>query len=478
MSNLANARTALHAQRSPLHQIWDLGEQGITLLDNLDSEFREPFLYVMFQWMEKIPTVEIPTAAVAYLQRRNVYVFLYNPYFMAKLGWTSKEDPTLCREGMRRQKAVILHEMFHVHGRHLTIRNLEGIFSPHFQNREIENEAKNHAMDLAINSVLSLQETLPIGLFPGGITDPTEEDLKANRYAGFPEKLSAEAYAHLMVTDPAVLKAFQNRDMTMTSVKKTLEELVGSPGAQGTPQPGPQGDSRGPYEGFDRVSDVFDDSHVESQGDEIAESNLYDRMLREAVRQRQWGSVPSQMQEDILERLRVKPVHWKQILRELTGRTVKCYHHTTFQKLNRKYPWLHPGRKSSHSAKILVAVDQSGSVDNDLLSKIFAAFEQLSHTVSFYLCPFTSDIDPKDVKKITRNMRLEFKRELTGGTDFQAPTDLANLGGYDALIIATDMECYRPGPCRVPRWWLTDPRGKETADASGVAVGERVIVVD
>ena len=50
------------------------------------------------------------------------------------------------------------------------------------------------------------------------------------------------------------------------------------------------------------------------------------------------------------------------------------------------------------------------------------------------------------------------KRERTmhGGTCFNAPTKFVNeKGGFDGLIVLTDMEAPKPVPCRVQRMWLT-----------------------
>lgn len=491
-------------------------------------EFQEPFLYSMFKWMEKIPTDEIPTAAVGFYAPRNAYIFLYNPWFMAKLGWNSKDDPTVGHQGRMRQKAVILHELFHVHGRHLNERNLKEIFDSALDHEEYIRQAANHAMDLSINSTLELDKYLTCGLFPGGIESPTEEDLRKNPYAGLPRAKSAEYYATAIMQDPELLDRFKKMDRAKTRAIGTIEEIMNSrksqsqpspenpdnpenPGNQQNPQnPGksdnqqdpenpenpqnpdspdnpqdPQG-SQGQYSGFDKVPDVFDDSHLKENpdrnpGDEFTEENIYNAMIRKALgdmKQRGWGSMPSHMQEAILDRVRVKPVNWKQKLRELTGRMERMYKNTSLRKLNRKYPWIHPGHKVSHTAKILVAVDESGSVGDEILAKFFSALEQLSGNVSFHLVPFTASIDPKDIVKIGRFTKIKMKREKTGGTDFNVVTEFANQSReYEALIIATDMECYKPQPCRIPRWWVTDESGEEWDGRNHISGGEPLIVI-
>jgi predicted metal-dependent peptidase len=527
---IASAKSVLYQRKSTMKQVFDLSEAGISLLDhNSQMEFQEPFLYSMFKWIEKVPTDRIPTAAVGFYAPRNAYVFLYNPWFMAKLGWTSKDDPTLCHQGRMRQKSVILHELFHIHGRHLNERNLKEIFESGLKHEEYIRQAANHAMDLSINSTLNLDKYLSCGLFPGGITSPTEEDLRKNPYAGLPRSKSAEYYATAITQSPELLERFQKIDRAKTRAVETIEEIMksrkASPEGQGENQgdkdqnqgqgnkSGDQGDNqsgenepqgqqepqdsqdqqspKGQYEGFDKVPDVFDDSHLQENsdgsgsgdgnGDRFTEENIYNSMIRKALgdmKQRGWGSMPSHMQEAILDRVKIKPVNWKQKLRELTGRTERMYRTTSFRKLNRKYPWIHPGHKVSHTSKILVAVDESGSVRDETLAKFFEALDQLSGSVGFYLVPFTASIDPKDIVKIGRFTKIKMNREKTGGTDFDVVTEFANQSReFEALIIATDMECYKPRPCRIPRWWVTDESGEEWDRKHHVSSGEPMIVI-
>ena len=49
------------------------------------------------------------------------------------------------------------------------------------------------------------------------------------------------------------------------------------------------------------------------------------------------------------------------------------------------------------------------------------------------------------------------ERVMCGGTDFNAPTKWVNeKGGFDGLIICTDMEAPKPVSCKVQRMWITD----------------------
>ena len=47
------------------------------------------------------------------------------------------------------------------------------------------------------------------------------------------------------------------------------------------------------------------------------------------------------------------------------------------------------------------------------------------------------------------------ERVLTGGTDFNAPTEYVNKNNFDGLIILTDMYAPKPKRCNVQRMWMT-----------------------
>jgi predicted metal-dependent peptidase len=132
---------------------------------------------------------------------------------------------------------------------------------------------------------------------------------------------------------------------------------------------------------------------------------------------------------------------------------------TSVRKINRKFPYVHPGVKRGHVAKLLVAVDQSGSVGDEALEQVFSVLSQLSKKVTFVVCAFDTEMDkPWEWKK---GMKPEPMRVRSGGTDFEAPTRWVNdpkrRGEFDGMIIITDGIAPRPSNSRVKRGWILTP---------------------
>jgi predicted metal-dependent peptidase len=128
------------------------------------------------------------------------------------------------------------------------------------------------------------------------------------------------------------------------------------------------------------------------------------------------------------------------------------------KRINRRYPYIHPGKKRGYTAKLLVAIDQSGSVSNEMLSLFFGELAALTKRVSITILPFDYTVADKDMVEWKKGSNPDIKRVRTGGTDFEAPTRFANdpknRGRWDGMLILTDGECAKPGPSRVKRGWV------------------------
>ena len=91
---------------------------------------------------------------------------------------------------------------------------------------------------------------------------------------------------------------------------------------------------------------------------------------------------------------------------------------------------------------------------------ISALIASLPHDQSseWYFEKLKDKADEKDLYTWRRGTKVEGKRVRGGGTDFNAPTRIANdprnRGRWDGMLILTDGECERPGPSRVKRGWV------------------------
>jgi predicted metal-dependent peptidase len=154
-------------------------------------------------------------------------------------------------------------------------------------------------------------------------------------------------------------------------------------------------------------------------------------------------------------------VDWKVVLRNFVGSVCRAQRTSTIKRINRRYPYIHPGTKKSYLPKLLVAIDMSGSVGNEALELFFGELNNLTRMVDITVAPFDTDIAEKDVFEWKKGQKVEPKRVRFGGTDFDAPTnyvnDPKNRGKWDGLLVLTDGMAPQPAPSRVKRGWVIAP---------------------
>ena len=381
----------------------------------------EPFFAALSRKIEKRADYGIPTAGVRVDPDSAQFEMIYNPDFFASLP----------EEHVR---GVLKHEFYHLIFEHVTSRKPEGV--PH--------KAWNIAADLAINS--HLQGELPeMACMPG--VGPFED---------LPLHKSAEWYlANLPQKDE------------------------GDEGGSGSGEGG-EGDGEGEPGSFDDHSGWDDnaDSPQQQAANQMAKERLKNAMKEAAKEAAQsakgWGSISGEVKEDILKRLESK-VDWRKVLRYFIKTSQRASRRSSVKRINKRYAYIHPGKKVQRQAKIAIAIDQSGSVSDDMLSAFFAELDSLAKLAEFTVVPFDTNVDESKVYVWKKGKSQKAERVLCGGTCFNAPTEYVNSQNFDGVIILTDMEAPKPKACKAQRMWMTDARG---ASRPYFQTNERVIAVD
>jgi len=377
----------------------------------------EPFFAALSRRMDKRATKAVSTAGVTVTEEGKLQL-VYNEQFMGNLSDEAKKD-------------VLKHEFYHIVFQHVTGNRFMSFREMEASERKIH----NIAMDLSINGHLP---SLPEGAcFPG-------------------KGIFAE------------LEPFQTAEWYL---KKLREMQKDDPEGQGEGQPGePQDGEGGEGQGQGQQSlddmDSFDDhggwDEVDEQTKQIAEERIKE-FVKDAVDEanssaRGWGSVPSDFRKEIMDGITTK-VDWRKVLRYFVKQSQKANKRSTVRKINKRYPYQHPGKKASRTAKIAIAIDQSGSVSDQMLASFFAELNSLAKLAEFTVIPFDTRVDPEKNWVWKKGQNRKRERTMHGGTCFNAPTKFVNeIGGFDGLIVCTDMEAPKPVRCNVQRLWITDER--------------------
>jgi predicted metal-dependent peptidase len=190
---------------------------------------------------------------------------------------------------------------------------------------------------------------------------------------------------------------------------------------------------------------------------------------------RGWGTIGAETRKAIQDFITPK-VDWRKVLRYFIKTSQRANKRSTPRRINKRFPYIHSGKRVTRRANIAVSIDQSGSVSDAMLALFFSELSSLAKYAEFTIIPFDTDVDPDKVWVWKKGKKHTFERVLCGGTDFNAPTDYVNQrGDFDGHIILTDLEAPKPKPSKCQRMWATIPR---YAENPYFTTSERVLVME
>lgn len=389
------------------YENFELDEHIVRLLLN------EPFFAAISRRVDKRECKDIPTAGVRVNKNTQSFELLYNPDFMGERLVSDEQ-----------RNAVLRHEYYHLIFEHVTGRR-PGDITEDLKGAALA-KMWNCATDMAINSHLS---DLPdFCLFPG--RKPFED---------YPTGMNAEWYYNKIKNDP------ENQEMLkrLEGVQKLLGDHEGwSPSNGSNPNDDPE----------------------QAAANDMARGKLKE-ILRKAVgecaQSNSWGTISQEMRQDILDRLKSR-VNWRNILRYFIKVSQRGEKVSSIRRINKRYPYIHAGKKITRHAKIAIAIDQSGSVGDELLCAFYSELDALSKLAEFTVIPFDHAVASDDKIYVwKKGQRRKAERVLCGGTDFSAPTKWVNDRSFDAVIFLTDLQAEKPIPSKCQRMWLTDEKNAE-----------------
>ena len=381
----------------------------------------EPFFAAFSRKVEKVADDSIPTAAIAYNRETQRFVLLYNPDFMESLSDEHKVG-------------VLKHEFYHLILKHLTAR------LPFDSAKEPEKmKTWNVAADLSINTHL-VDELPKMACIPG--------------YGPFKDYIAgctAEAY-----------------------FKKLMEDKQSQ---QGPFQPDKNGEPGDPESMDDHSSwgDVGDPDGMDAQ---VAQEKLKE-MTKDAVEasekhSKHWGSVPHSVRQEI--RKMVAPtISPEAVLRYFIKTSTKSNRTSTIRRINPRYPYIHPGRRAKRVANIAISIDQSGSVDDQMLQTFFTFLNKFASIATFTVVPFDSTVCEEAIYVWKKGETRKWHRVRYGGTCFNAPTEWVNKRNFDGHIVITDMQAPKPIASKCQRLWITNSYNKRY---QWFQTNEKVLAID
>ena len=408
---------------------FDLNKHTFKLLQS------EPFFAGLSRRIHKVESRAIPTAGVMIDKETAQFIMLYNPDFFEAM----TEEQRL---------GVLMHEFYHLIFEHVT-----GRLPP-----EGMSKMWNVATDLAINSFL-------IGKLPEGGCFPQQEP-----FQDYPLEMSAEWYFSKLQNDEQFKpKEGEGEGEGQEGEGQDGEGEPQSGGGQGSGKGKPLPDSMDDHSGW---------GDVDQETKAMAEERLKDA-IRKATEEvnsggRGWGTVSQGMRKKIQDMVTPK-VNWRSVLRYFIKTSQRANKRSTPRRINKRFPYIHAGKRINRTAKIAISIDQSGSVSDNMLSVFFAELNGLAKYAEFTVVPFDTVVAEDEVYVWKKGKRRTFERVSCGGTCFNAPTKWVNQRQFDGHIILTDMEAPKPVPSKCQRMWMSTP---ECAERPYFTTNERVIAID
>ena len=379
----------------------------------------EPFFAALSRKIEKRASTAIPTAGVRVDPETAQFEMIYNPDFFASLP----------EEHVR---GVLKHEFYHLIFEHVTSRKPEGV----------DHKLWNICADLAINSHL-VGELPEMACMPG-----------VGPFADLPKGESAEWY--------------------LANMPQQDDSEGGSGDGDGGEGEGDEPGSFDDHSGWDDAAQSPEQQAANQMAKERLKQAMKEAANEAAQSAKGWGSMSGEVKQEILKRLETK-VDWKKVLRYFIKTSQRANKTSTVRRINKRYAYIHPGKKVQRQAKIAIAIDQSGSVSDDMLESFFGELNKLAKLAEFTVVPFDTQVDESKVYTWKKGASQKAERVLCGGTCFDAPTEYVNSQNFDGVIILTDMEAPKPKACKAQRMWMTDQRG---ASRPYFKTNEKVIVID
>jgi predicted metal-dependent peptidase len=314
---------------------------------------------------------------------------------------------------------LLMHEMLHLFMEHFT------------RGKGLDPKLRNIAMDLAINQYIPAEMLPPEGLLP--------------EMYGLPKGEAFEFYYKALLAQ-----------------SKDAQE-------NGTPQPG--GNSVDNHDWESEAAEL-DAQELTDAAEAVASGAVAEEIKRKAIQRvaldaaaaakRTFpGRFPMHLETLIAELIAPPKLDWRRELRSFIGRHRAPLNESTRTRANRRLGLAAQGSKPTYFPKILVALDESGSVGEPTRQALLAEIRCILRNADGGT--EVIHFDTKIAKKATLRKAGDLKttRYARGGTDFNCVFDHARQTRPDLVIVLTD------GGADAPRGKLGAPVVWVIADGDG-----------
>ncbi len=176
--------------------------------------------------------------------------------------------------------------------------------------------------------------------------------------------------------------------------------------------------------------------------DQLAQEQI--RTLVENIkRTKQWGSLPGSLQDCIIASAIVK-IDYRRVLSIFRATVLSSKRRLTRMIPSRRYGFQYMGSKRDFCTNLLVAIDVSGSVENNQISQALSIINRFFKYGVENIDVIQFDTEIHGEKESFKKDQRKYNIHGRGGTDFQAAVDMFIKDRYDGLIMITDGYADKP----------------------------------
>ncbi|MFK7903549.1 MAG: VWA-like domain-containing protein [Chitinophagales bacterium] len=411
---------------------------------------KEPFYGHFFTGILREVSEKVNTAAVGMVHSQMVKLYINEKF------WTEALTTPDFRYG------VLKHEILHIVLKHILI-------TKDFSNHQLFNIAADIVVNQYIERHQLIEGVVLLELF-SDLNMEVHKDVKYyydilyKVWQNYQQKISTS-------TTPKANNSCESGNSTSNSSNNNKKHQQPPRASSNHPQNSQQSNLT-PSEKALRDYMQGDNSHLGQHDlwwDEIGKMSAAERKILEGYindvlkntvnRVKNRSALPAGLQQyiDLTLKSLEPQVNWRRVLRIFAASSTRTYLKNTIRRPSKRYGTT-PGIKVKNRQKLLVAIDTSGSVNNDEL-RVF--FSELYHIwrqgAEIFVVECDAAIHNKYLYRGTPPDHISGR----GGTDFNAPIEYANTEYQpDAIVYFTDG--YAPIPTiknRNPILWMITAAG-------------------
>lgn len=190
-------------------------------------------------------------------------------------------------------------------------------------------------------------------------------------------------------------------------------------------------------------------------GQDVVDATIKEALEKAIDSTKNKGSIPGSV-VDTLDKIKKKAeIPWRSQLRRYIGKLASVNQRTTRMRKNRRFGWQYAGvRTENNKLKIVVCLDTSGSVSDNMLKHFFCEVDKI-HSEGHEINILEIDSKVQNVDSKPYKPKSKFVVHGRGGTLYQPALDKCRQMECDIIVFCGDGGCFdKPKDVGIPVIWV------------------------